>query len=209
MPEQQRVSSKDRREVLKKLAWGTGAVTSLPVLPVLAQPAISPCCGASEPKQAGPGSDSEWKPLFLDEHQNETVIVLSDLIIPETDTPGAKAAQVNRLIDLWLNDEESDVQKEFLGGLAWLDGRSLKLHGKPFVQLDQAQQLAILTPLSDPKNANPEDHPGVKFFQQMKDFTLFGYYTSRIGLEEELHYDGGNYHAEFPGACDHPEHQNS
>jgi hypothetical protein len=41
-------------------------------------------------------SAPSWKPFFLDEHQNETLIILSDLIIPATDTPGAKEALVNR-----------------------------------------------------------------------------------------------------------------
>ena len=59
---------------------------------------------------AAPG----WKPLFLDEHQNETLIVLSDLIIPATDTPGAKEALVNRYIDLVLAAETHENQRAFL-----------------------------------------------------------------------------------------------
>src|SRR5262245_53303704 len=51
----------------------------------------------------------DWKPLFLDEHQNQTLIVLSDLIIPETDTPGAKQALVNRFVDLLLAAEGPDT----------------------------------------------------------------------------------------------------
>ena len=56
---------------------------------------------------------AEWKPLFLDEHQNETLIVLSDLIIPATDTPGAKEALVNRYIDLVMAAETPEKQQRF------------------------------------------------------------------------------------------------
>ncbi len=45
-------------------------------------------------------TDPDWKPAFLNDHQNETLIVLSDVVIPATDTPGAKAALVNRYLDL-------------------------------------------------------------------------------------------------------------
>jgi hypothetical protein len=71
---------------------------------------------------AAPG----WKPKFFDEHQNETVMVLSDLIIPATDTPGAKEALANRYIDLVLAAEKPEAQKAFLNSLSFLDGESMR-----------------------------------------------------------------------------------
>jgi len=196
-----------RRQALKKLAVGAGAAW-FPILgqftatPAMARAAMSHPAGFQVARP-----DPDWKPLFFDEHQNETVIVLSELIIPATDTPGAKAALVNRYIDLVLNEETADKQRSFIEGLAWIDGRSLKLHGLPFVKLTAEQQTALLTPLADPNNHNPEDQGGGAFFEQMKDWTIFGYYTSKIGLEQELEYGGDDYHTEYPGACTHPEHQ--
>jgi len=55
---------------------------------------------------------------------------------------------------------------------------------------------------------DPEDMPGIEFFQETKDMTIFTYYTSEIGMNQELEYGGDDYHAEYPGACTHPEHQN-
>ena len=115
---------------------------------------------------------------------------------------------VNRFIDLMLSDEAAEKGKSFLQGLSWLDGRALQLHDAPFINLPQDVQTAILTPLADPENKKPEDQPGVHFFQEIKDLTIFGYYTSKIGMDQELEYGGDDYHTEFPGACDHPEHLN-
>lgn len=194
-----------RRKALKSLAAGAGTAAVLPVFEP-AQAALGSCgCGSRE--AAAPAADPTWKPLFFDSHQNETVIVLTDLIIPETETPGAKAAEVNRCIDLFLNEEEEDVRRQFLEGLAWIDGRALRLHGRPFIELAPEQQTALLEPLADPHNGNPEDQPGVRFFQDIKDWTIFGYYTSQTGLEQELQYGGDTFHDSFPGACNHPEHQ--
>ena len=50
--------------------------------------------------------------------------------------------------------------------------------------------------------------PGVRFFQEIKGLTFYGFYTSKIGMEQELEYGGGDYHTEFPGACNHPGHIN-
>lgn len=196
-----------RRDALKKMALGAGAAAALPILN---QPAAHGATSAMEHAAmpgAKPLSDPAWKPLFFDAHQNKTVVALTELIIPATDTPGAKEAQVNRVMDLFLNEEEADTQQQFLEGLAWIDGRSLALHQKPFVDLSTEQQTALLEPLSDPENRNAQDHPGVRFFQELKDQTLFGYYTSQIGMEQELHYGGDQYNDSFPGACTHPEHQ--
>ncbi len=203
-----------RRKALKKLAMGASAATVFPILGQAAPArdgraahAAMTGHGSMEMASAPPIPDPNWKPLFFDAHQNETVIALTELIIPATDTPGAKDALVNRTIDLFLNDDEADAQREFIEGLSWIDGRAMKLHGKPFAALTGEQQTAILEPLSDPANRNPEDLAGVKFFQVMKDATLFGYYTSQMGLEQELHYSGDEYNDSFLGACTHPEHQ--
>ena len=64
---------------------------------------------------------AEWKPVFLDTHQNETLIALSDAIIPATDTPGAKGALVNRFLDLLMSAEPVTTQTEFVTSLAYMD----------------------------------------------------------------------------------------
>ncbi len=69
----------------------------------------------------------------LNPHQNDTVVAMIDLILPETDTPGAKAARVNEFIDVilteWAVDEE---RQDFLAGLAGVDKQSNELFGKDF-----------------------------------------------------------------------------
>src|SRR3989442_4235821 len=47
----------------------------------------------------------------------------------------------------------------------------------------------------------------IDFFQETKDMTIFTYYTSEIGMNQELEYGGDDLHADYPGACTHPEHQ--
>src|SRR5271163_4643629 len=54
-----------------------------------------------------------WKPQVFDAHQNQTVIALTDLIIPATDTPGAQTANVNRYIDLLLADGPDSERSRF------------------------------------------------------------------------------------------------
>jgi gluconate 2-dehydrogenase gamma chain len=203
------VESSGRRKALQKMALGAGAAAAFPILgQQQARPATMADRPSAMPMEAVPAeAGAQWNPLFFDAHQNATLIALTDLIIPATDTPGAKEAQVNRVIDLFLNEEESDTQQEFMEGLAWIDGRALMQHAKPFVDLTTAEQTALLEPLSEPANQNPQDRRGVKFFQELKDWTLFGYYTSQIGMEQELRYQGDQYNDSFPGACTHPEHQ--
>lgn len=196
-----------RRSVLKKIGLGAGAATALPVI-IAGGPtqAASTAHGGAMGAGAAP-AEVEWKPIFFDEHQNDTVVALTELMIPATDTPGAKEAQVNHLIDLMLNESEKDQKASFIQGLAWIDARSLEHHGKPFVDLTVEQQTALLEPLADPTNTRTEDRPGVRFFEHLKDATIFGYYTSKAGLDQELQYGGDDYHTEYPGACTHPEHQ--
>ena len=155
---------------------------------------------------AAPG----WKPLFLDEHQNETLIVLSYLIIPATDTPGAKEALVNRYIDLVLAAETRETQRAFLNSLGYLDGESMRRFKAAFRYLSREDQDDLLHALAYPHNASgwtgerdAMPDTGHAHFQALKHRIMTAYYSSQIG-ERELGWDGAFAHGSYEG-CDHPE----
>jgi hypothetical protein len=145
---------------------------------------------------AGPTALKVFNP-----HQNQTVIVLSELIIPQTTTPGAKAARVNEFIDIFLSSVNASKRQEFLEGLQWIDMRSQQLFQNLFAKATPQQQTELLTRLSVPTST--ETTSGQNFFKLIKGLTVFGYYTSKVGIEEELKFEGW---VEYKG-CTHPEHQ--
>jgi gluconate 2-dehydrogenase gamma chain len=140
----------------------------------------------------------------LNPHQNETVTTIAEMIIPATDTPGAKGAKVNEFIDLLLTEwYEPAETKEFLAGLADVDEQSKKKFSAAFVDCKPAQQTELLKQLdaeamdfaAKQKQAvtNGSTSPlqqttpaPSNFFYTMKKLTLTGYYTSQIGFSKEL-----------------------
>jgi hypothetical protein len=130
--------------------------------------------------------------------QNEIVVAMSEVMIPATATPGAKAAKVNEFIDLilteWATEEE---RKIFLEGLTEADRKTNALFGHGFAAASATEQAVIVQAfdeeLASSRNEKlPEQirawevtllHP---FFAQMRRLTLVGYYTSPIGQEQEL-----------------------
>jgi hypothetical protein len=127
--------------------------------------------------------------LILTEPQNAMVSALAEMIIPETDTPGASAAQVNRFVDVmlaeWFDEDERDA---FLRGLVALDADSMTGFGAPFLELDEVQQTVLLRGMDAEVAAlRQADLPtDGHFFQHMKWLTLYGYYTSEAGATQEL-----------------------
>jgi hypothetical protein len=196
----------DRRQALRTLALGGIGAVAAPAwaekLATLAREHADHAHAAS----AVAAETAPWTPKVLDARQNETVTILSELIIPQTDTPGAKAAKVNEFVDWVLGDAEERDRKEFMKGLAWMDARSQELFGGDFVSAGPEQQTALLTILASPKNKALEDQVGIDFFKAIKALTITGYYTSEIGLKQELGDDGQVFLAEFPG-CQHPQHK--
>jgi hypothetical protein len=151
-----------------------------------------------------------WKPLFLDEHQNETLIVLSDLMIPATDTPGAKEALVNRYIDLVLAAETPETQRAFLNSLGYLDGESIRRFKAAFRYLSREDQDTLLHALAYTVNesrwtgeVDAKPDVGHVHFEALKQRIMTAYYSSQIG-EKELGWDGAFAHGPYAG-CDHPE----
>lgn len=153
--------------------------------------------------QSAPAADPAWKPSALDEHQNQTLIELSDLIIPATDTPGAKDALVNRYIDKFLAAGPQKELERMLDGLASLDGYAIRTHGRPFTGCTKEQRIAILTALDAGKE--PGIEPAHQFFQQIKSWVARVYYNTKAG------YDELNKGGRIPSTlgCQHPGHHAS
>jgi glucoside 3-dehydrogenase (cytochrome c) hitch-hiker subunit len=150
----------------------------------------------------------DWTPKILNARQDEMVMTLTELIIPETTTPGAKATLVNRFIDTVLQQASSAERESFVRGLSWMDERSKSLFGKDFLSASAADQTALLTRLAKEGGASAvdaDDRPGVDFFQAIKSMTINGYYTTEVGLHQELGDSGQLAMGEFRG-CEHPEH---
>jgi hypothetical protein len=70
------------------------------------------------------------------------------------------------------------------GGLAWLDAQCLKRYEKSFVSCTVEQQCALLDEIAYPKTAKPEMSQGVRFFNQFRDLTATGFFTSKLGIED-------------------------
>ena len=133
-------------------------------------------------------------PKFFKPDQMELLGVIAGLIIPATDTPSAKDAGVASYIDLVVSGNPN-LQRNFNEGLGWLDKQSV---GKKFVALTENEQLAILEPLSEAVDQSRINTAGERWFRAMKSLVADGYYTSRIGMVDELGYKGGSVLAAYP-----------
>jgi hypothetical protein len=147
----------------------------------------------------------DWAPRTLTAAQNDLVVALTELIIPETDTPGAKAARVNRFVDQVLTDAAPPVRESFVRGLSWIDSRSRELYKQTFLAASADQQTDLLIRISAEGPKNTEAAVGREFFRAIKGMTINGYYTSEIGLRQELGDNGQLFLPQFQG-CNHPEH---
>ena len=150
---------------------------------------------------AGAHPEAGYTLRTLNPHQNSTAVAMMDLIIPATDTPGAKGAKVNEFIDVILTEwAMEDERKDFLDGLAGVDKKSTELFGKDFVDASAEQQVTLLRAMDEAvstkgprrmrhNNTIPSDRDRQmkgEFFSVFKNITVHGYYTSEVGFSKEL-----------------------
>jgi gluconate 2-dehydrogenase subunit 3-like protein len=154
-------------------------------------------------------SNAPYVPQFFTPDEFKTVELLTELILPADDKPGAKEARVGDYIDFVVfssGDFAPSLQREWSNGLGWLERESKLQFGSAFRRISEADHVKLLTEMSLPERDPKAHHQGYGFFQLVKEMTVEGFYTSRIGLIDVLDYQGMNYLSEFP-ACTHPEHQ--
>ncbi len=130
---------------------------------------------------------------FFNAHQKETMTILCDLILPPGDQyKGASDADVVSFIDFMARDTESEqMQTDLKGGLMWLDRKSNTEFGVEFKSASEAQQKSILDSIAfyDPEIPENERPFEVNFFAMVRNMTMSGFYTTKIGVEE-LGYKG-------------------
>lgn len=118
---------------------------------------------------------------FFTDAEYAAVDDLTEMMIPTDEhSPGAKAAKVADYIDRVLGEAfEQEERDDFRAGL------------KPYVEASPEQRDAMLKKAS--KHESHEHAAEAKFFRLLKEHTIKGYYTTSIGIHEELDYKGNVY----------------
>lgn len=151
---------------------------------------------------AAPAPALTWTPTALTLDQARLVDVVAELIIPATDTPGARQAGVPQFIDRVLADYYDKDQAERLrAGLARMDADAQAAHGDVFTALTPQQQVELLTGYDRESVAAKAGAPSqTHFFSTLEDLVTVGYFTSEPGATVALRYEPvpGAYHGCVP-----------
>jgi len=123
---------------------------------------------------------NEGASVAVSPEQTALLAELADVIIPTTDTPGAKAAGVEAFIVRVMRDcYVLEEQKTFYDGVAKIDEAGQKAHGKPFAELAPQEKIDLV------REAVGNDKA---FFKRLRELTVTGYFISEIGATQALEY---------------------
>ncbi len=181
----------NRREILERMAAVTGGAVSLTVL--------AACDGGVTVPETTESLDLR----ALNSAQLDLVGDIADMIIPDTETLGAKSVNVHFLVDeLAANWMTSQDKESFLAALTELDERITAEQGSRFSDLDMAGKARVMDQLGAEMVAagqggqvlgditNSDDLETRKhIYLELRELIIFGYYTSEVGASEELIYD--------------------
>ena len=178
-----------RRELLK-LAGGAAAVA-----PLAGLAAAAPVLAEAAPAAA---------PTFFTAAEFRLLDELTELIIPTDEhSPGARAAQVAAYIDRRLAEYDPKVpdlkaaRESWKAGLGAVDALSKEMNGAALLDVPEEKRIAVLERLA--KKEKSAETPAEKFFGELKGWTARGYYTSKIGIHQEMEYKGNVLQTDYAG----------
>jgi len=172
----------NRREAIKRTSILMGGIISAPVI-----------MGLLKGCKAKPGI--AWKPLFFTEEQATAISIISEFIIPETDTPGAMTTGVPAFIEEMVHQVYSPEDRDkFMNGLADFIQHAKSRYNNSFQELDAEEQAELINQLhseavtEDLKDEKPEAYER-PFILKMKELTMIGFFTSQPGATKVLQHE--------------------
>lgn len=169
----------DRRESVKRVALLMGGAISATTMTFV----VNSCNGPSKEAEMVEG-------LFSSDEQT-LISELAESIIPKTETPGAKEAQVPEFISMMLEEcYPADFQEHFKQGLNNLEQHCQQQFKNTFAQLDEDQKTQMLTAVEseafgpDSKFADGKQH----YYRTFKELTMLGFFSSEQGATQTLEY---------------------
>jgi hypothetical protein len=130
---------------------------------------------------------AEYKLQFFTEAENQVLDQMMEMIIPaDNHSAGASAAQTSLFADLMVATSDNPFKAQWRNGVRLMQ--------------QEAEKSSLAEALA--RAAAREEHPSTElehFFVMLKKMTIDGYYTSEIGIHQDLEYEGNTYVAVFPG----------
>ena len=196
MPEDIQLQSTSRRKLLKQLA--TAASAAFPILGQNPPPENHHSTSPVTKQEATP-----YRYQYFDPQDVRTLDALTETIIPaDQHSPGAHAAGVSEYLDVILADAPQDTKDLWKQGIAAANELAANSFAQPFADCSPEQQIAIMSELAG--SEDPHGPVQERFFHALKRATIDGYYTSKIGIHQDLQYQGNKALHDFPG-CQHAE----
>jgi hypothetical protein len=180
----------DRREALRKTALLMGAAVS-----------ASAIAGILNGCKATP--DLTYKPVFFSEDQARLVSELAEIILPKTNTPGAKEVGVPTFIDRMLAQcYKKEDQEFFIAGLTAFEEEAKKSFGDNFIYCKPEDQIKLTTTALQAAIQEKKENKEAKrpFILSAKELTMLGYFSSEPGATQVLQYEAvpGKYNGCIP-----------
>jgi hypothetical protein len=168
----------NRRDSLKQLGLLVGGN-------LLATGAVADFLEIAASIKAG---ERPWQPRLLSARQAALLQELVEVIIPKTDTPGAREALTHVFVDLYVNDCYPKAQQElFLKGLDEVEAISRKQLRRPFLELAADERLALLKQL-EKESWDKGEAVEQSFIKMLKNLTLTGFFSSQPGATKAASY---------------------
>jgi len=135
--------------------------------------------------------EAQGQHKFFSAQEFDIVDELMEIIIPTDDhSPGARAAQCAAYVDQRLAEEpDANIRESWRAGIKQVDEWSKSMNTAPFMAATSAGRTAVVERLATES----------KFFAPLKEATIHAYYTSKIGIHQEMEYKGNVLINQFVG----------